>query len=59
MLIATFGPTTGWTGKSITYQDGQFVLEGHGPISDEDVMLRGLKRKDQGGERGESCQLPH
>ena len=28
MLIATFGPTTGWVGKAITFEDGQFVLEG-------------------------------
>ena len=38
MLIATFGPTTGWAGKKIT-QDGEaFVLEDHGPISACDVM---------------------
>ena len=38
MLIATFNDTTGWTGKSITYEDGQFVLEGHGTIRAVDVM---------------------
>jgi type II secretory pathway pseudopilin PulG len=32
MLIATFGPSTAWVGKTITYQDGQFILEGHGPV---------------------------
>lgn len=38
MLIATFGPTTGWSGKSITFDNEQFTLEGHGPISAADVL---------------------
>jgi hypothetical protein len=38
MLIATFGPTTGWAGKTITYEDGAFTLEGHGRISAQDVI---------------------
>src|SRR5664280_3196519 len=38
MLVATFGPTTTWTGKTVTYTDGAFVLEGHGPISAQDVF---------------------
>ncbi len=38
MLIATFGPTTAWAGKTITRADDAFVLEGHGPISAGDVM---------------------
>lgn len=38
MLIATFGPSTGWYGKTITYQDDVFVLEDHGPISAGDIM---------------------
>ena len=38
MLIATFGPTTGWVGKKITFDDDQFILEGHGPITASDVM---------------------
>jgi S1-C subfamily serine protease len=38
MLIATFGPTTGWVGKTITFEDGQFVLEGHGPVSAQAVL---------------------
>jgi hypothetical protein len=33
MVIATFGPSTAWHGKSITFEGGQFVLEGHGPIT--------------------------
>jgi len=33
MIIATFRPTTAWVGRSITYEDGQFVLEGHGPVA--------------------------
>ena len=27
MLVATFGPTTGWAGKAISYENGQFTLE--------------------------------
>ena len=38
MLVATFGPTTGRAGKTITYEDGVFNLEGHGPISARDVL---------------------
>ena len=38
MLIATFGPTTGWAGKRITREGDVFVLEGHGSISAADVM---------------------
>jgi len=38
MLVATFGPTTEWVGKTITFENGQFVLEGHGPITAQDTM---------------------
>ncbi len=38
MLVATFGPTTTWVGKTVTYADGAFVLEGHGPIRAQDVF---------------------
>jgi hypothetical protein len=38
MLVATFNQTTGWAGKSITYEDKQFILEGHGAISSADVL---------------------
>ena len=38
MLVATFGPTTTWAGKTVTYADGAFVLEGHGPIRAQDVF---------------------
>lgn len=38
MLVATFNQTTGWAGKSITYEDKQFTLEGHGTISSADVL---------------------
>jgi len=38
MLVATFGPSTGWAGKTITFEDDHFVLEGHGPITAHDVM---------------------
>ena len=38
MIIATFGPSTGWAGKTISYDDGRFNLEGHGAISARDVL---------------------
>jgi hypothetical protein len=38
MLIATFGPTTGWAGKTIVREGDAFMLEGHGPISAANVM---------------------
>jgi hypothetical protein len=38
MLIATFGPTTGWAGKTITREGDAFILQDHGPISAADVM---------------------
>ena len=38
MVIATFGPSTGWAGKAIDYDNGRFMLEGHGQISAGDVL---------------------
>ena len=38
MLVATFGTTTGWAGKTITFDNGQYVLEGHGPITAQAVL---------------------
>ena len=38
MIIATFGPGTGWAGKTITYDAGVFAFEGHGVLSAGDVM---------------------
>lgn len=38
MLIATFGPSTGWAGKTITFDNNTFTLEGHGLINAADVM---------------------
>jgi hypothetical protein len=38
MLVATFGPTTAWAGKQVTWDGAAFVLEGHGPIAAADVM---------------------
>ncbi len=38
MVIATFGPSTGWVGKTITFDDEVFTLEGHGPITAREVM---------------------
>jgi hypothetical protein len=38
MLIATFGQTTAWAGRRITYEDDTFVLEGHGTITTTGIM---------------------
>jgi len=38
MLIATFGPTTGWAGKTIIREGDVFLLDDHGPVSAHDVM---------------------
>ena len=38
MIIATFGPATEWVGKTITFEDGQFILEGHGMITARAVL---------------------
>ena len=38
MLIATFGPTTGWVGKTITWDEGVFTLAGHGVVTAADVL---------------------
>jgi hypothetical protein len=38
MLVAKFGPSTGWVGKTITHEDGVFILQDHGPITSESVM---------------------
>src|SRR5659263_620322 len=32
MVVARFGPTTEWDGKTITHENGLFALAGHGPI---------------------------
>lgn len=41
MLVATFGPSTGWNGKKITYESNAFVLEGHGIVDAVTVMEYG------------------
>ena len=38
MLVATFGPATAWVSKTISFDEGKFILEGHGPITPTDVM---------------------
>lgn len=38
MIIATFNSSTGWAGKTITWNDGVFTLEDHGPITAAGVM---------------------
>jgi hypothetical protein len=37
MLIATFGPSTAWVGKTISYDDGQFMLEDVGQVTAQAV----------------------
>ncbi len=38
MLVATFGPSTAWAGRTITFESSHFVLQGHGSIRATDVM---------------------
>jgi hypothetical protein len=38
MLIATFGPHTALAGQGITREGDRFVLEGHGPLTPEEMM---------------------
>ena len=38
MLVGTFAPSSGWAGRTITYEDGVFSLEGHGPVAGSDVL---------------------
>ncbi len=38
MVIATFNSATGWAGQTITYDDSVCTLEGHGPITAQDVV---------------------
>jgi type IV pilus assembly protein PilA len=38
MLLATFRPSTGWVGKTISYENGVFILEDHGAIGARDVL---------------------
>lgn len=38
MLIAVFNDTTGWAGKTVTYDDGVITLQGHGNISAVDLL---------------------
>jgi hypothetical protein len=38
MLVARFNETTEWAGKTIAFDNGGFVLDGHGAISAVHVM---------------------
>ena len=38
LVVATFGPSTGWVGKRIFYENQQFALEGVGPMAAEAVL---------------------
>lgn len=37
-VLATFGPSTAWCGKAMTFSDGVFVLEGCGLVRAADVL---------------------
>lgn len=39
-LVATFNETTGWPGRTITFEkaQGEFILQEHGPITARDVL---------------------
>ncbi len=36
-VIATFGPTTGWNGRRIVFDNGALLIEGVGPVSGQGV----------------------
>jgi hypothetical protein len=38
MIVATFGPTTGWAGRTITYDEGRLSLQDFGPITAQAVL---------------------
>ena len=38
VVFATFGPTTKWSGRAVTYEGGQIVIEGHGPVTANAIM---------------------
>jgi hypothetical protein len=38
MIVATFGPSTAWVGKTITFDDGRFTLEDLGQIEPHAVV---------------------
>jgi hypothetical protein len=37
MIVATFGPSTAWVGKTITFDDGRFTIEGLGQVEPQVV----------------------
>ena len=38
MLIAAFGPTTAWVGRTIRREGDVFILEDHGAVSAQAIM---------------------
>jgi hypothetical protein len=38
MVVATFGPSTAWAGRAITCENGQFMLQDHGPLTAHQVV---------------------
>jgi len=38
MAVARFGPNSGWSGKAITFENEQFLLQGHGPLLADHVV---------------------
>ena len=57
MLIATFGPSTAWFGKTITFENNALVLQDHGPISASDVMRYDPKAISSGQATGRAPGL--
>jgi len=45
MIVARFTSASGWAGRSITYDNERFALEGYGPLAAQDVL-----RYDQQGQ---------
>lgn len=52
MLVATFGPSTGWHGKTITLEGEILVLEDHGPVEPGAVVAYDLQGHLQWASRG-------
>jgi hypothetical protein len=38
VIVARFTSATGWAGRAIVYDNGRFVLEGHGLVAAQDVV---------------------
>jgi hypothetical protein len=38
MIIARFGPSTAWNGRTIAWEDGRFVLQDHGEVPAQSLL---------------------